>query len=327
MEMYKFLQDDGKDETCAWPLPEQSDNGWEPGEWVTLPYKVVDPSRLWSRLRLYPAEWVGHHMGSKLYVAEFDPNTEPIRAAVDHGYAGLRARLLRPVSTWNPRTQRILATRCVRRVWHLLPPRGKDLVKVARSFADGEATAAELDAARVPNAEWQSPFPEPSASILAARNDAERQRIAGAATKTYDRISQWKQEAVELLQHRGDHAAAFRQGRQYDEYLPSAVKRAAAEQADFITRNHVESSVRAAQYAEVAANAAAWNGRGGWYFEWECNRVYGSVAYVSVAMMASAVAAMNWHHFCVPQGPHPVEYLHAEWAWQRRHMTWLLGFG
>lgn len=130
--------------TGHWSLPTYHDGQWEPGEWLEVKGEIVPCE---NGLHLCCAEYLSRWVAPCCYVAEFAPGTE----VLDWGdkLVGRKARLLYPIKAWNDRTLRIFATRCVRRVWHLLcSENSKEAVRVARRYADGEATYEELATAR-----------------------------------------------------------------------------------------------------------------------------------------------------------------------------------
>jgi hypothetical protein len=58
-----------------------------------------------------------------------------------------RARLIRKFDTWNERTARLFACDCAERVFHLAKDE-REAIRVARAFANGEATQEQLAAAK-----------------------------------------------------------------------------------------------------------------------------------------------------------------------------------
>jgi hypothetical protein len=63
-----------------------------------------------------------------------------------------KARIVRKVEAWNERTARLFAADCAEDVLHLVPEPQRaicaDTIAVARRYANGEATKADLTAAR-----------------------------------------------------------------------------------------------------------------------------------------------------------------------------------
>ena len=176
MTLYKWLGHDGK--PCnggqgAWHLP----NG-KPGEW--MPKVDVDPCVSGYHLceEAHLIEWIG----PTLWVAEGRGKK------VDHGDKVVfeQARLIKQL-TWDNRIARLFACDCAERVLEIyekqapgnLAPR--NAIKVARMFANGEATQDELDAA------W--------ATAWAAR-DAEDAAWAARAARDAARAAAWAARAA-----------------------------------------------------------------------------------------------------------------------------------
>jgi len=139
--IYKVL---GAGGTCihgigSWSLPHDG----QPGEW--MPYIKV----------LYPCE-SGYHvcesvdsllewLGQEIY--EVEVRGERVEKSSGVGVYH-EARLLRRVETWNDRTARLFACDCVERVAHLDPTgTAATTITIARRYANGDATAAEFNAA------------------------------------------------------------------------------------------------------------------------------------------------------------------------------------
>ena len=149
MKLYKVLNKDG---SCAnggvgkWPLPHDG----RPGDWLEVTGVLVpcenglhlcrpkDLVRWLSTIALYEAE----HTGDYIDVDGLNGNR-----------VCQRARLLWRVDTWNEHTGRLFACDCAE---HVVPiyesytpgdQRPRQAVTVARRFANGEASIAELAAA------------------------------------------------------------------------------------------------------------------------------------------------------------------------------------
>jgi hypothetical protein len=144
--LFKLLNEDGSPAhggSGRWPLPAKlPDGSYSPGEWLEVEGDIVP---CYNGLHLCRFKNVLDWSAPCMYVAEFAPGAE----VIDEGdkLVGRKARLLYPVEAWNERVLRIFATRCVRRVWHLLDDeRSKTAVQVARRYADGNVTRDELDA-------------------------------------------------------------------------------------------------------------------------------------------------------------------------------------
>jgi len=106
-----------------------------------------------------------HWLSPTLWLAEACPDHEP----VDHGdkVVTCKTRLVERLDTWNDRTARLFAADCAETALALASspdPRSVEAVRVARLFAEGEASLAELDAAR--DAAWSAAW---SAAESAAR--------------------------------------------------------------------------------------------------------------------------------------------------------------
>lgn len=131
-----------------WPLPTRNADGtWRPGRWMPAlrgpleacvrGYHLCDVERLldWIGPAIYVAEAAGEQIdaGSKVVVR--------------------RARLLRRVDGWDARTASLFAVECAERVLPLFEQayphdgRVRAALEVARRYADGAATDAELDGA------------------------------------------------------------------------------------------------------------------------------------------------------------------------------------
>ena len=116
--------------------------GGKPGKW--LPeiegdlelcrngYHATDANRLpsWASVHLFEVEFEGDILTG------------------DDKVCGRKMRIVREVTTWNDKTERLFACWCVRQVWHLLKDeRSRNAVEVAEKYANGLATVDELTAA------------------------------------------------------------------------------------------------------------------------------------------------------------------------------------
>ena len=149
MTYYKFLQANGVSPYAGhpWPLP----TGTGPGEWVEVAGDLVPCENGIHACRTGDLfDW----FDCCLYEIEFEGE---VHAASNKVY-GRKARLLRRVSTWNERSQRLFAADCAEHVSHLwVAPEGCDwqpsqTLNVVRRYANGKASGRELDAAR--DATW-----------------------------------------------------------------------------------------------------------------------------------------------------------------------------
>lgn len=123
-----------------WHLPR-----WDqPGEWMR-DYKSK-PMLCQRGYHWCEARHAVHHLHAECYLIE--PRGETVRG--DDKCVSQGARLLRRVETWNDRTARLFAADCAEAVVHFCgdDPRLRAAIETARRFARGEATQAELDAAR-----------------------------------------------------------------------------------------------------------------------------------------------------------------------------------
>lgn len=139
MKFYKFLTSAGNStyQGFSWPLPD----GDNPGLWVEVEGDLVKcENGLHAALESNLVPWIG----ALLFEMEFDGEVEQD----DEKVWGRRARLVREVTTWNARTQRLFACDCAERVANLGNEEvNRATIEVSRRFANGEATETELAAA------------------------------------------------------------------------------------------------------------------------------------------------------------------------------------
>ncbi len=174
----KVLNDDGRvyhhPGAFTWPLPTKNEDGtWMPGEWVTVkrPLKrglTADDlctARVFHGLR---PDQLLDWLGPAIFEMEFG-------GAVVEGpdkVGGTRARLLRRIEAWNERTARIFACDCAEGALQYADPDDRPtlecVIYVARCYADGEATQAELAAA------WDAAWAAARAAAWDAARDAAR---------------------------------------------------------------------------------------------------------------------------------------------------------
>ena len=143
---YKVLQADGS--AChggrgKWPLPQDG----KPGEWTPFIERVV-PCK--SGYHVCEKADLVHWLGPAIFTVEV--RGETVRD--EHKTVAQQARLIKRLDTWNERTQRLFAVDCATRALNAEKkagrtpdPRSYEALKVARKFAKGEASYAELSAA------------------------------------------------------------------------------------------------------------------------------------------------------------------------------------
>jgi hypothetical protein len=143
MALYKFLtkQGAGTHRGAKWHLPEND----KPGKWMPeLRGKLIVCERGYHLCRESDLlEWIG----PTLYEAEYEG--ELIEA--DNKVVTRKARLVCKVETWNERTMRLFACDCAERALEKTSnpdPRSVEAIRVARAYANGQATAEQLAAAR-----------------------------------------------------------------------------------------------------------------------------------------------------------------------------------
>ena len=142
-QLYKVLNTDG---SCyhggqgRWYLPD----GENPGEWMPTLRGELEPCVKGYHVLRVPdlVYWIG----PALWTVEYEGD----RIDGDDKVVVRKARILARVETWNDRILRLFACDCAERVLSHAPnpdPRSINAIIVARRFANGEATAAELLAA------------------------------------------------------------------------------------------------------------------------------------------------------------------------------------
>ena len=146
MTYYKVLNADGtpcNGGSGTWNLP----HGKRPGKWMPEIANIIPCSRGYH---LCEPKHLIHWLGPTIWEAEGHGHA----IAQDGKIVFAQARLLRRVTTWNDRTARLFACDCADRVMPIYAKRypGEDrpqqCIATARRFANGEATAEELAAAR-----------------------------------------------------------------------------------------------------------------------------------------------------------------------------------
>lgn len=154
MKLYKFLRAGGEPTlgTGRWSTPVNTQDGWTPGEWREVEGKLVACENALHGCR---EEDLLGWISDELYLMEY---AEPPEVHENNKVYGRKARLLSRVETWDERTARLFACDCTERVLPIFErrfpddPRPRQAIATARRYADGEATADEVIAAR--DAAW-----------------------------------------------------------------------------------------------------------------------------------------------------------------------------
>jgi hypothetical protein len=158
----------------TWSLPADG----QPGEW--MPHvDILVPCRSGYHIITSPVGLLSW-LGPEIYEVEVRGETAEKEPEVIVAH---EARLLRLVETWTERTARLFACDCAERVVHLCgdDPRPRETIRIARLYADGQATDKELAAARAArDAAWD-------AARAAARDAA-----WDAAWATRDAEKEWQ---------------------------------------------------------------------------------------------------------------------------------------
>ena len=169
-----------------YPLPVKNGDGtWTPGEWTEPANGDLKP-----RINGYHVcrqadliNWVN----DELYECEIGGDQAAFNELGESMICVRRVRLIRRVEGWNERTSRLYAAWCARQAMALIPdpdPRSVAVVDTVERFANGRATAGELEAARA--AAWDVAFDKAWEAQDADRNAAWRVSraawaVAGAA--------------------------------------------------------------------------------------------------------------------------------------------------
>jgi hypothetical protein len=204
--LYKFTDVAGRpihNGTGRWLLPK---NGL-PGEWMPV---VADPKACYRGYHLVTGERLLRWIGPALWVAEG-------RGKCDSSEADKlcfeQARLVRRVEGWNERTQRVFACDCAERVVRLCgdDPRPAEAIRVARLYADGNATIEELSAASAAAsaAAWAAASDAAWAAASAAASDAasDAARAAAWAARAAARAAAWAaSDAARAAARAAEHA-------------------------------------------------------------------------------------------------------------------------
>ena len=124
-----------------WHLPKRG-----PGEWMPV---VKDLEMCESGYHLCRRKDLVGWLGPEIYEAEGRGK----KLVGDDEVVFQQARLIRKLDTWNDRTARLFTCDCAERIVHLVgDERSVEAIKVARRYANGEATdkerAVAQDAAR-----------------------------------------------------------------------------------------------------------------------------------------------------------------------------------
>lgn len=143
MNYYKVLRKDGLPHYCGtgkWYLPTD-----EPGKWMLPIEGELLPCKNGYHLcrRADLVRW----LGPEIYEAEYRGDL----LAVEDKVVVREARLVRRVDTWTERTARLFACDCTERALNAVgnpDSRSVEAVRVARLYADGQASLEDLTAAR-----------------------------------------------------------------------------------------------------------------------------------------------------------------------------------
>lgn len=144
-----------------------------------------------------------YYINEELWTIDLDPEMDEKNSQV----ASRAGCLLEQVTTWNDRTARLFAADCAERVLHLFEAaypdddRPRKAIETARAYANGLATAADLEAARS-GATAASGVGEPDAAGIAAwtaasaaARTAEASPIA-AAIQAAEWAAEWAADSI-----------------------------------------------------------------------------------------------------------------------------------
>ena len=165
MKYYKVLDKGGK--ACnggqgQWLLPHDG----LPGEWMPT---IEDPQPCERGYHLCRPQDLVLWLGPAIYEAEGRGQMIEDKDKVVFS----EARLLRRLETWNDRTAKLFACDCAERVLPLFEKaypddkRPGEAIRIARLYANGQATAEELDAARAAARDAASAAAQTAASATA----------------------------------------------------------------------------------------------------------------------------------------------------------------
>jgi len=160
---YKYLNADGtpyNGGAGTWHLPK----GGRPGRWMPKILNLVPCKSGYHGCREQDLlSWYG----PTLWLMEY---REPFVIHEDNKIVASQARLISQFTTWNERTQRLFAADCAEHVAHLYNRstgwQPADTIEVARRYANGLASEAELAAA------WEAAWAAAQAAVGAAARNA-----------------------------------------------------------------------------------------------------------------------------------------------------------
>jgi len=171
MTLYKTLDAHGcsfHGGNLQWSLPTRNADGtWTPGEW--MPAIVGELVACENGYHLADDAQVLEWLTERLFVAEYRGE----RIDVDNKIIVRGARLVREITAWNERTQRLFAVWCAREALRLVNKPDRRSVAacdVAERYANGEATDGELAAAK--DAAWVAAKDAAGDAAWAAARDA-----------------------------------------------------------------------------------------------------------------------------------------------------------
>ena len=144
MTLFKVLSKDGRGvySDAFWSLPHDG----QPGQWMPRIGGVLAECEVGYHLA--EDAQVLHWLGPRLFEAQARGRI----TRYDDKINCREARLLREFTAWNGRTARLFACDCAERALQRISnsdARSVEAIQIARAFANGEATSAELDAAWV----------------------------------------------------------------------------------------------------------------------------------------------------------------------------------
>ena len=195
MRYYKFLTADNRGEYSRYDFTAYLPTDDQPGPWLP----VVDEIKLCEK---------GYHAAGKenlvdwINVQLFEVELGADVVDGDKKSVSSKMRFLRKVDAWNDRTARLFACWCAEQVLPIYEKhypndtRPRNSIDVARRYANGEATAKELAAARA--AAWAAVGAAARDAAWAAARDA-----AGATARATarDAALDWARAAVRDAQN------------------------------------------------------------------------------------------------------------------------------